>query len=444
METVEYIKENENLKEVLRIEKTSRIEKKVKALPYIKEIRKNDQNAKSYFENNAKNIIEENRTKCRIKKDLIYEKEIMNIEKKYELLVLKNPRNSLMSIMYDVTMSDYLRNEKILEMNDEKESKSPHEVKFIEESSYAPDRNDKSESTDLTGLSLSSSIVRKGIESDFTELKRQKYNQQDIDGKDKRSLGIILKKSWLHKLYYILVKRQKEMDIEFDTKNLCVKVLQYGKYDLTRCIMGSLILKRVQFISNENIEWINLPKEELWMEGIMEEETKNSYTCIFESRGRIVKIRKLIIENLGRIRTRRKRNHDRKTNKRKLKMEDVVLVLFLTNHNKLLMIWINSCRVVIEKEKNNYRIEIKEKIKILQGIVEEIRNKMTSLEIIIIEQEEDERREQLLMIVYKSEERIKEIKIKEKLLLHQEKDIENRFIKYKEMFDKSSSMVRRI
>src|SRR5215469_13455237 len=145
---------------------------------------------------------------------------------------------------------------------------------------------------------------------------------------------------------------------------------------------------------------------------IMEEENKNSYTCIFESRGRIVKIRKLIIENLGRIRTRRKRNHDRKTNKRKLKMEDVVLVLFLTNHNKLLMIWINSCRVVIEKEKNNYRIEIKEKIKILQGIVEEIRNKMTSLEIIIIEQEEDERREQLLMIVYKSEERIKKIKIK--------------------------------
>ena len=46
-------------------------------------------------------------------------------------------------------------------------------------------------------------------------------------------------------------------------------------------------------------------------------------------------------------------------------MEDLVLVLFLTNHNKLLMIWISSCRVVIEKEKNNYGIEIKEKVKTL-------------------------------------------------------------------------------
>src|SRR5215469_3964838 len=153
--------------------------------------------------------------------------------------------------------------------------------KFIKESSYAPNRNDKSEDTKLGESSLSSTIVRKGIESDFTELKRQKCNQQDIDGKDKRNLGIMLKKSWLHKLYYMLVKRQKEMDTELDMMDLYVKVLQHGKCGLTRCAMESLTPKQAQFISNEDVEWINLLKGEPWMKGFVEEEIKNSYTYIF-------------------------------------------------------------------------------------------------------------------------------------------------------------------
>ena len=62
--------------------------------------------------------------------------------------------------------------------------------------------------------------------------------------------------------------------------------------------------------------------------------------------------------------------------------------------------------------------------------------------IMIIEQEEDERREQLLMTECKSEERIKDIKIKEKLLSHQGKGIKKKFIKYKEIFDESPSIAR--
>ena len=135
-------------------------------------------------------------------------------------------------------------------------------------------------------------------------------------------------------------------------------------------------------------------------------------------------------------------------------MENLVLVLFLTNHNRLLMIWISSCRVVIERVKNNYGIEIKEKIKTLhtnlpkkyirrKEIVEEIRNEMASL-IIMVEQKEDERRKQLLMTECKSEERIKDIKIKEKLLSCQGKDIKKKFIKYKEIFGESSSIARGI
>src|SRR5215469_13437855 len=236
--------------------------------------------------------------------------------------------------------------------------------------------------------------------------------------------------------------------------NLYFKVLQHGKCSLTRCVMESLTPKRAQFISNEDIEWINLPKGELWMKGVIEEETKNSYTYIFESRGRIVKIIKLIIENLGGSQARYKRNRDRKANKRKFKMEELVFVLLLTNHNKLLMIWIISCRVVIEKEKNNYGIGIKEKIKTLylnlakkyirrKEIMKEIGIEMISL-IIMVEQEEDKRREQLLMTDYKSEERIKDINMEEKLLSYQRKDIKKKFIKYKEIFGESSSMVRGI
>ena len=68
-------------------------------------------------------------------------------------------------------------------------------------------------------------------------------------------------------------------------------------------------------------------------------------------------------------------------------MEDIIFILLLTSYNKLLIIWIDICKVIIEKERNNYSVEIKEKIKTLhkkvlkkyiqrEEIMEEIRNKI--------------------------------------------------------------------
>jgi len=252
----------------------------------------------------------------------------------------------------------------------------------------------------------------------------------------------------------MLVKRQKEMDTELDIMNLYVKVIQHGKCGLTRYAMESLIPKRAQFISNEDVKWINLPKEELWMKGDIEEETKNNYIYIFESRGRIVKIRKLITENLGRIQVRYKRYHDGKDNKRKFKMENIIFILLPTSYNKLLIIWIDICKVIIEKEKNNYSVEIKEKINTLhkkvlkkciqkEKIMEEVRNKNTSL-ISMEEQQEDKRRKQRLIEECKYEEGVEDIKTKRKLLIHQKKDIKKTFIKYKEMFTELTNTIRKV
>src|SRR5215469_1368406 len=420
IETVEYIKKTGNLKEVLRIKKASRVDREAKVSIYIKEIQKDDQMLKLYCGNVIKNRKEKHQMKYTIKKDLICKNGIIKEEKKYKLLVPKNLRNNLMLKIHDDLMSDHLENEKTFERNDEKASKCSSEEKVFEESSLALDKNSKVEDTDLRGSSLSSSVVKKGTESDFIELKRQKSTLQDIDEKNKRSLENRMEKICLYKLYSMSAYQQKERDTELNIRNLCIKVLQQRKCGLIRFVMGSLIPKQAQFIFNEDAEQINLPKEKLWIKEMAEKESRNNYVYIFELRERTEKNVKLIVENLGRLWIRYKRNQHRKVNKKKFEMEDVIFILLPTSHKKLL-------KEYIQRKK----------------IMEETRNKIISL-LSMEEQQEDGRREQRLMEEYKYEEGVENIKIKEKLLRHQEKDIKKTFIRYKEMSIESSDIIRRI
>src|SRR5215469_1999670 len=193
--------------------------------------------------------------------------------------------------------------------------------------------------------------------------------------------------------------------------------------------------------------------KELWTKEVTEDEIRNSYSYVLELRERIEKTLKLATENLGRAQARYKRYYDRRAIERKFKIEDLVLVLLPTSHNKLLMTWIGPCRVVSEKGGNNYGVEIKGKVKTLHAnllkkyiqreeTVEETRSEIASL--IIMEEQEEDEEEQILMIECESKEGIKDIKIEEELLSHQKKEIKEIFGKYKEIFTELPGMAKGI
>ena len=102
---------------------------------------------------------------------------------------------------------------------------------------------------------------------------------------------------------------------------------------------------------------------ELWTGKQVEEEVKNSYQYVIDLKERLEKTLEIAHENLEQAQTRYKRHYDRRTKVRKLKEGDEVMVLLPTNHNKLLMQWKGPFKVIEVVGKNDYRIQVKGKIR---------------------------------------------------------------------------------
>ncbi len=102
---------------------------------------------------------------------------------------------------------------------------------------------------------------------------------------------------------------------------------------------------------------------ELWTGGGEQGETKNSYQYVVDLRERLERTLEIAQESVGRAQRRHKRRYDRRAKVRRLEEGDEVLVLLPTNHNKLLMQWKGPFRVVEVVGLNDYRIQVKGRVR---------------------------------------------------------------------------------
>ena len=103
--------------------------------------------------------------------------------------------------------------------------------------------------------------------------------------------------------------------------------------------------------------------KELWTKGLGTPEVKNSYQYMVKLRERMEEGLSLAQAALGQAQCRYKRYYDNKTRARKFKVGDKVLILLPTDCNKLIMQWKGPFKVEGVVAVNDYRINVKGKVK---------------------------------------------------------------------------------
>ena len=103
---------------------------------------------------------------------------------------------------------------------------------------------------------------------------------------------------------------------------------------------------------------------ELWTKEQSAPEIKNTYQYIFELRSRLEDTCKMVENEVMQSRSKYKHYYDKKAKSRKFKQGDQVLVLLPTNQNKLLMQWRGPYKVEAVMGQNDYKINIKGKLKV--------------------------------------------------------------------------------
>nr|XP_018672786.1 uncharacterized protein zf(cchc)-26 isoform X2 [Ciona intestinalis] len=93
-------------------------------------------------------------------------------------------------------------------------------------------------------------------------------------------------------------------------------------------------------------------------------ETMCSYQYVFELRERLEKTMQIAKASSTDAQSRYKKNNDRKAKKRELSEGDQVLILLPTDNNKLLMQWKGPYEVKVKVGTNDYRVDVKGKLKI--------------------------------------------------------------------------------
>ena len=102
---------------------------------------------------------------------------------------------------------------------------------------------------------------------------------------------------------------------------------------------------------------------ELWTKETPETEVKNSYQYVFDLREKLEETLQLAQSELEKAQGKYKHHYDKKARKRKLKVDDFVLILRPTDLNKLLMQWKGPYKVKGIQGDNNYQVDVKGKIK---------------------------------------------------------------------------------
>ena len=92
-------------------------------------------------------------------------------------------------------------------------------------------------------------------------------------------------------------------------------------------------------------------------------EVKSSYEYVTELRERLEDSLKLAQEELEKSQKRYKRHYDQKAKPRRLEVGDRVLILLLTDSNKLLMQWRGPYTVESRVGANDYRVKMGSKKK---------------------------------------------------------------------------------
>ena len=104
--------------------------------------------------------------------------------------------------------------------------------------------------------------------------------------------------------------------------------------------------------------------KELWTKEVEAPEVKNSYQYVFELREKLEDTLKIAHEELQKAQQKGKHYYDRKTKMRTFQPGDKVLVLLLTDRNKLLMQWKGPYEVSAVVGTNDYKVKIKDKLKV--------------------------------------------------------------------------------
>ena len=104
--------------------------------------------------------------------------------------------------------------------------------------------------------------------------------------------------------------------------------------------------------------------KELWTKDVEAPEVKNSYQYIFELREKLEDTLKIADEELQKAQQKGKHYDDCKTEVRKFKPGDKVLVFLLTDHNKLMMQCKGPYEVSAVVGTNDYKVKVKDKLKV--------------------------------------------------------------------------------
>ena len=104
--------------------------------------------------------------------------------------------------------------------------------------------------------------------------------------------------------------------------------------------------------------------KELWTKEVEAPEVKNSYQYVSELQEKLEDTFKIAREELQKAQQKGKHCYDHKTKVRKFQPGDKVLLLLLTDHNKLLMQWKGPYEVNAVVGVNDYRVRVKDKLKV--------------------------------------------------------------------------------
>ena len=101
--------------------------------------------------------------------------------------------------------------------------------------------------------------------------------------------------------------------------------------------------------------------KELWTKELEEPEVKNSHQYVFELPKKLEDTLKLVHTELQKAQHKGKHYYDRKTRARKFAPGDKMLVLLLTDHDKLLMQWKGPFEVSAVVGLNDYKVRVKKR-----------------------------------------------------------------------------------
>ncbi len=99
--------------------------------------------------------------------------------------------------------------------------------------------------------------------------------------------------------------------------------------------------------------------KDIWIKDNSEEEPTVSYYYVLQLRERIEETCRLARSELLKSSHRYKKNYDKKSKTRHLKVGDLALILLPTDNNKLLLQWKGPFKVLERVGRNDYRVEIK-------------------------------------------------------------------------------------